>query len=364
MRNDLFNDQAFQNYSKINIENEQQIFYLDDDIKKIVATKLLPINDPKDRAKNLLKQIFKNRNVGIVYSNTANLTASDTFHSNQANCLSLTIMAYALAKEANLNMRFQEVDIPEFWVRNGQYNMLTGHVNLLLITDKFANSQVVYGRGQLQIDFDPYVLKKKFPSHFIDKKRVVAMYYVNKAAQAIVDKRYIESYAYSKAAIIEDPSFSNAWGNLGLLYRLNNLYNLAEQTYLHALKLDHENNTVLSNYAYLLKLNGNISQYESITTKLKNKRKHNPYYQALLADEANYRGDYLTAIKHYRKAIALDNSIHEFYFGLAKVYYHLKKLHKAKRALKQAIAHNRIPTTERLYIAKLNFLKAVKRNEP
>ncbi|MBL4908643.1 MAG: tetratricopeptide repeat protein [Alteromonadaceae bacterium] len=364
VREDLFNDQAFTTYIKTVIETEQQIFHLDDDIKRIVAERIIPVKDPQKRAKKLLRQIFKNRSIGIVYSSSANLVASEAFHNNTANCLSLTIMAYALAKEANLNMRFQQVDIPEYWVRNEQYNMLTGHVNLLLLTDKFANTQVIYGRGNLQIDFDPYVSKKTFPSHLIDKKRVVAMFYTNKGAQALVDNHYDIAYAYLKAAVVTDPSFSNGWGNLGLLYRLSNYKNLAEQTYLHALNLDAENNTVLSNYAYLLKMNGNFTQYENITRKLENKRKHNPYYQALLADEANYQGDYKAAIQYYKKAIKLNSNIHEFYFELAKIYYRLNALNKAKKAMRKAIALNHIPRTERQYVAKLNFLKTVNQTYP
>jgi Tfp pilus assembly protein PilF len=359
LREDLFNDPAFPYYMQTQIETVQQIFNLENDIKEIVATRIATVKNPKKRAKKLLNQIFKNRGGGIVYAGSANVIASDAFHNNAANCLSLTIMAYALAKEANLTMRFQQVDIPEYWVRNGRYNMLTGHVNLLLLTDKFIDKKVIYGDDHLQIDFDPYVSKKRFPSHFIDKKRVVAMYYTNKGAQAIVNKHYDTAYAYLKAAVTTDMSFSDGWGNLGLLYRLNNLLVLAEQTYLYALNLDTENNTVLGNYAYLLKLQGDFLQYKNITHKLKSKRKQNPYYHALLADEANYRGDYKLAIKYYKKAIALDKNSHEFYFALAKVYYRLNALNKAKKAMRRAIALNHQPRIKRQYVAKLDFLKAV-----
>jgi len=364
LREDLFNDLAFPHYTQTPIETEQQIFSLDDDIKRVVVDRILPVKDPQKRAKRLLRQIFKNRSIGIVYSSSANLVASDAFHNNTANCLSLTIMAYALAKEANLTMRFQQVDIPEFWVRNGSYNMLTGHINLLLLTGKFATKQVIYGGSNLQIDFDPYISKKIFPSHFIDKKRVVAMFYANKGAQAIVDKHYDTAYAYLKASVTTDSSFSNGWGNLGLLYRLNNLPVLAEQTYLYALNLDTENNTVLGNYAYLLKLKGDFTQYKNITHKLENKRKQNPYYHALLADEANYKGDYKLAIKYYKKAIALDQKNHEFYFALAKLYYRLNALNKAKKAMRKAIALNHQPRIKRQYVAKLNFLKAAQQAYP
>jgi tetratricopeptide (TPR) repeat protein len=356
----LLNDQLFVNFQETVIESEQNIFALTPDIKLMVSEKLMPVTDPQKRAVTLLRQIFKNRDIGLIYSSSADLVAADAFHNNTANCLSLTIMAYALAKEAKLNMRFQQVDIPEFWVRNGRYNMLTGHVNLLLIAGKPLGTSVVYGRGNLQIDFDPYVAKKTFPAHIIDKKRVTAMFYNNKAAQAIVDNNYDSAYAYIKASVIADPSYSSGWGALGLLYRLTGNFDLAEQTYQYSLTLDKDNLTVLSNYAILLKMNGDIEAYNQINANLARKRQHNPYYQALLADEANYQGDYLTAIKFYKKAIRLNENVHEFYFELAKIYYHLQYLDKAKWAIRKAIALNRIPRIEHQYVAKLNFLKAEK----
>jgi len=55
---------------------------------------------------------------------------------------------------------------------------------------------------------------------------------------------------------------------------------------------------------------------------------------------------------------------YEFYYQLAKVYYRLHAVNKAKKAMRKAIALNRIPSTERQYVAKLNFLKAVNHTNP
>ena len=65
---------------------------------------------------------------------------------------------------------------------------------------------------------------------------------------------------------------------------------------------------------------------------------------------------------HYKKAIKLNNKIHELYFGLAKVYYQMNRMPAAKQAIKQALRLNKTKHTERLYIAKLNFLNAEQLN--
>ena len=353
----LLNDDHFAS-DKL-VETPAQIFALDNNTQQFIRSKLLTVRDEKQRAAELLDLIFKNRDVTFAYQSSANLTASEAFQTNKANCLSLTIMAYSLAQAANLAVRFQEVNIPEFWVRNGQYSMLTGHVNLLLLPASEPGTTLVYGSKNLQIDFDPYIAKKQFSKKFIDKNTVIAMFYNNKGAQAVVDEQFHKAYAYFKAAVETKPDFSTGWSNLALLYRLNHLNTLAKKTYQYALKLNKNNLTALANYAILLNMNGERAQAKQINQLLHRKRQNNPYYQALLADEAFYREDYKQAIKFYRKAIDLNPKIHEFYFGLAKIYYKLALMNKAKRAMKKAIALNKIKSVKHQYVAKLNFLNAL-----
>ncbi len=352
----LLKDHFFTPYE--HIETPKQIFLLDKDIQQLIEDKLLSVRNNRQRAAKLLELIFKNRDVALAYQSSANLTASATFKANTANCLSLTIMAYALAKEAKLDIRFQQVNIPEFWVRSGRYNMLTGHVNLLLLTSTEPGRTLIYSSESIQIDFDPYISKKRFTKQFIDKSTVIAMFYNNKGAQAIVDSAYNKAYAYFKAAVEIKPDFSMGWSNLALLYRLNHLHELAKTTYQYALTLNKNNLTALANYAILLNMMGDVDKANEINKRLNYKRQSNPYYQALLADEAFYRGDYKQALAYYKKAITLNAKIHEFYFGLAKVYYKLAWYSKSKQAIKKAIALTPA-NIENQYLAKLNFLNSL-----
>jgi Flp pilus assembly protein TadD len=353
----LYLDEQFETAQTRPIETEEEVFALDDEMKLMVSEKLLSVRAPNKRAKRLLRHIFSKDNIDLAYQSAANLTASQAYHSQTANCMSLTIMAYALAKEAGLDVKFQNVKVPEYWVRNGQYNMLTGHVNLILTEAKVPNKTVVYGRELLQIDFDPDVYKKSFPKRVINKNTVLAMFYNNKGAHELINKNYALSYSYLKQATLVDPSFSSAWGNLGILYKLNNLNDYAEKSYKHAVKLDSNNLTALSNLSFLLDNNEDFEQAQKIEKILHDKRSRNPYYHALLADEAFFRGENTKALKHYKRAIRMDSKIHEFYFGIAKVYYALDQIKRAESAMNKALAYNRTTSIESQYIAKLNFLK-------
>lgn len=353
----LYLDNAFPNSLSANIETEEEIFALSDEMKEMVKTKLLTQKDHRKRANKLLKQLFLTNQIDISYNSQANLIAKDAYNSKQANCMSLTILAYALAKEAGLNVKFQDVQIPEYWVRNGQFNMLTGHVNLLLQRPVEDNRIVLLDRNILEIDFDPYVAKKRFPKREISKATVVSMFYNNKGAQAMVKGDYDLAYAYFKAATIKAPSFSASWGNLAILYRFTENFDVSIDAYRHAIAIDDENLTALSNFAVLLSKLGEEAMALEITNRIYEKRKHNPYFYALLADEELHKGNFESAISFYKKAIRLDQSEHEFYFGLARAYYLNNNSRSAEFALRKAITLNKVKSIDDRYIAKLAVLK-------
>ncbi|WP_286232442.1 tetratricopeptide repeat protein [Thalassotalea sediminis] len=353
----LLNDQVFPDYQLYRIETIEEVFALDQEMKDFVRNKLITEKYYLRRASKLLKHIFSKEDIDLAYQNNANLTAAQAYHSKTANCMSLTIMAYALATEAGLNVKFQSVKVPEYWIRNGEHNMLTGHVNLSVTEDRDPHMLVVYGKEIMAIDFDPSVYRSRFPKKTISKQDMLAIFYNNKGADALVERNYDKAYAYFKSAIKANPTFSSSWGNLGILYRFNKHYNLAEKSYNVAISLDKDNLTAYKNLTYVLRRQGDLEAVERINNMLNEKRHKNPYYQAMLADEALFRGEYLLAKRLFNKAIRLKKSGHEFYYGLAKVYYALGEAAKAEKAIKKAISFNQFPSTESQYVAKLNFIR-------
>ena len=352
----LYLDNDFFLNTSLDIESEEDIFFIDDEMRLSVQQLLAKNQGIIEKTKALLTSIFEKDGIALTYEGNANLTAKETFHTKQANCLSLTILAYVLAKEIGLSAYFQKVDIPEYWIRNGEFNMLTGHVNLKVSSKHFASQTIVYGDNDLQIDFDPAMARNNFPKKVISKKDIIAMFYNNKGAEALVKQQYSVAYQYLKAATMADSKMSRAWGNLGVLYRLTGHLVEAEQIYRFALKLDNNNLTVYTNLSLLLSMQGKEDEAQTIENKIFNLRSHNPYYFALLADEAFYKHNYRKAIKYYKRAIRLNNTIHEFYFGLAKVYYKNRQLPEAKRAIKKALQLNSLEPMQQEYLAKLNFL--------
>jgi Flp pilus assembly protein TadD len=356
-QSNLYLDNQFHSENIIAIESMEEVFSLDDEMRGMVKAKLINNLTANQKARVLLEHLFNEENISLNYEGNANVTAVEAYHSKTANCMSLTIMAYALAAEAGMNVSFQKVEVPEYWVRNGQYSMLTGHVNLLVKDTNEVNQRIVWGQRVTHIDFDPFVAKKRFPSHTIEKHTLLAMFYNNKGAEALVNNEPIVAYRYLKAATKTDPMFASAWGNLGILYKLSNHYDMAENAYRRAVNLEGNNLTSLGNLALLLNKQGRVNEAQPMVDFIHKLRIKNPYYHALLGNEAFIELKYEQALKHYKKAISIDDEQHEFYFGLAKVYYKQDKLSLSKRAITKAVALTNTKETQRQYIAKLNFLR-------
>ena len=113
----------------------------------------------------------------------------------------------------------------------------------------------------------------------------------------------------------------------------------------------------MSNMSIILNEQGKLEQVKRIKKILHKKRYQNPYYHALLADEAFYRGNNTQALSHYRRAIMLAHNVHEFHFGMAKVYYTMKDHKRAEKALKKAINYNKNKVIDNRYIAKMSIIK-------
>lgn len=354
--NELYSDKAYPTADTFVIETEDELFALDDEMRNMVKHVLRTERDEEKKARLLLAYIFSSNHISMSYDGGANLTAIDTFHGSKANCMSLTIMAYALANEAGMKLKFQDIQVPEYWVRKGSHQLLMGHVNLLINKPASRLRNPVWSKEILQIDFDPGAAKDHFPRKVVSKNTIIAMFYNNKGAEALVRGEYDMAYAYLKSATQIAPLYHSAWGNLGVLYKINKQYNLAINTYKHALSLSPEDLNALENLALVFNELDRENEAKIINNKLHVKRLNNPHYHALLANEASYKSEYSSAISHLKKAIRLESKFHEFYFDLAKLYVKTQQLDLAKSSMKKALKLNKNIHTERKYNRKLNFL--------
>jgi tetratricopeptide (TPR) repeat protein len=351
----LFYDQGFSGFSQISIESEQQVFYLDDAAKAFIASTIHAKDTKIDQMRALIKAIFDRSELNLLYQGDANTSANDTFHAQAANCLSLSIMTYALASEAGFDVDFQEIMIPEYWTRRAGFSLLNGHINIKIMSPVQPNVFELY-RQSYQVDFDPQSTRREFPQKIVSKQDVLSMFYNNKGADAVLQKDYVQAYAYFREALVVKPNFDSAWINLGILYRLSEYYPQAEKTYQHALTIKPESLTALENLAYLYTFTGRNEEALKILAKVESQRNSNPYYHVNLGEQEMEQQHWVQALAHFRKALALDRGKHEVYFGLARIYFEIGELQKSKRYFKRAKNSAQNKYDEDRYQSKLELL--------
>lgn len=340
------------------IETEQQIFALPDAVYHDMLRMVRPLNSSREKADALLNYIFFTKGKRISYDNNATLTATETLARQQANCLSLTVLAYSLAKVAEMNVIFQDVRIPEYWTHVQGVSLLSGHVNLRLTGANIQTMRgpLIYEQFSYVIDFDLETNKSHFPVRALTKPQIVAMFYNNKAAQSMIAKDYDRAYAYLKAAVLIDPNSSESWNNVAVLYRTIERFDLAEDAYQLALRLDPDSINAKSNLALLYLLTGENEKAEALQRVVHSKRLENPYYHIMLGNEAMQLNDNQQAIKHFRDSLKLSDKASEAMAGLAKAYYQLGEAETARHYLLQAKKYAPSAQERGRYQSKLNFL--------
>lgn len=341
-------------------ESMQQIFTLPQHTKRELIKVVGKENVAEQKAKAVLSYILSFADDGLLYDNASTRTAAETLNHGSANCLSLSILAYSMAKEVGMDAVFQDVQIPEYWTSDMNQSWLNGHVNLRLRQSKLSNNIGISLLGRdIVVDFDPYTLKNRFAEHEISAKRVTAMFYNNKAALAFSQGNYAQAYRYYQAAAEIDAKFAVTWSNLAILYRIHGDYDLAERSYHYSLSLDPTSTNTLSNLAFLYRQTGEQAKAKQLEQRVLAERRNNPYYYLMLGNEAFKREQLQQAISQYKNSLQLDRKIHEAYFGLAKTYYLLKNTGRASYYMEKALRSATTEQDQHRYEHKLAVLNQI-----
>lgn len=349
-------DAEFPTSTEVKIESAEDIFAIDEEMIAFVeeSTRGNITNQAKITA--LANAIFDRNALSVVYSESANTTARETFKRGAANCLSLTIMTYSMAEHLGMRSAFQDVAIPEFWTRREGNTLINRHINLA-VKEHIINRQLLTS-PPIVVDFDPQQGMRQFTSNELNKSEIVSLFYANKGADYIINGNPGFAYAYLKAAVLEDPNNEGAWSNLGVLFSQQGRLEKAEEFYAMALFVKPDFASAYENLAFLYERQGKPSKSTQLLKRLHKQRQKNPYYHKVLGDIAAESLDYTNAIEHYKRAILLNHKPHEFHFSLAKIYFAQGDIENAQRYLKNAKKRASTKDLGERYASKLSSLIA------
>ena len=351
--NQYLRDDLFPNHHTLKLETMDEVFALSEEMKNFVNGHVLRKDTSVEQIRTLAKGIFDHADLSMVYQNDANTIASETFANGAANCLSLTIMTYALAQYADFGVSFQQVDVPELWVRRDGTSMLNRHINLKLF-QKRGGTVIVVTKKDFTVDFNQVSGSKYFPKRVITKQRVMAMFYNNKGVDHLIDNDFEQAYAYFKKGMQYDPTLVDNYTNLGVLYRKLGYLQDAEKNYNFALKISPDDGTTLENLASLYRKTDRLHEADKIERDLRDKRRSNPYYHYLLGQQAFERNELADARGHFRRAITLYDKNHEFHFAMATTLYLLGEKEASQKYMSLAHRYSESKSDELRYQYKLD----------
>lgn len=308
------------------------ILALNDEMRDYVASKVKGNPQARSRLKKLIRGMIEDGLLTLDYDPNLTYTAIETFQNRQGNCLSFSILFASLAREANLDVTFQMVDIPPSFRADGEIILLNNHINVLV---KGIRSDVNFSRDYV-VDFNAAEYNGNYDTRKVTDNYAIALYYSNVAVESMQSGNSKNAFRYLKKGIETDPAIAGLWVNLGALYSRHEHYNMAVQAYQQALSIQPSNKSALVNLANTLHYLGHEEESEYYLKKVAYYRDHNPYYHYFQAQTAYQQNELEDALAYLAEAIRLKRDEHQFYFLRGLVHFQMKAYDLAAKDFRKA----------------------------
>lgn len=331
--NDLLSGQVlFGEVVDISDISSDGIFALNDEMRDYVASRTGGNLSARSRLKDLIQGMIDDGLLTLDYDPNLTYTAIETFENRQGNCLSFSILFAALAREANLNVTFQIVDIPPSYRSDGELILLNNHINVL-VND--VRSDVNFTRDYV-VDFNIAEYNGNYDTRKVTDNYATSLYFSNLAVESMQAGNLKSAFRFLKKGIETDPEIAGLWVNLGALYSRHEYYDMAEQAYHQALSVQPSNRSALVNLVSTLNHLGRKEESAYYLEKVAYYRDRNPYYHYFLAKTAYQQDRPEDALADLAKAIKLKKNEHQFYFLRALTHQKMKAYDLAARDYKKA----------------------------
>ena len=261
--------------------------------------------------------------LGLSYDPGITFNATETFYERKGNCLSLSSLFIALAREANLNAYYNEVTIPPSWDMVSDNSM---------VFYKHINVVVDFGEdGQEIVDLSVDNYEYHYPQHRLSEQEAAAQHYNNRGAEFLNQGNNDEAMRYFRRALYLDPQAGHIWGNLGTLLRRFGRQQDAETAYRQALTLNINDQVAISNLSRLYQEQGNTEKARELEKIADDFRKKNPFWHYTRAKAEYENGEYSNALQAIRQAIVLRKDEYRFYRFASLIYFRQGKTELAAK---------------------------------
>jgi Tfp pilus assembly protein PilF len=313
--------------------SRDELFRLDPQLLKELQDPALQRLSAPRRLDHLLALLYGRELRAFPYAPGHSTRATETWQQRRGDCLSLTVLAYAMARALNMRAQMQEVAVPALFDRRGSVDFLSQHVNVLL-----PRSGPLRGTGSrleaddMIIDFEPQTGSNRIGQALTDQD-ILARFYNNMGAEQIALDHPGPAYAWFKAAMLTQPRYPASYANLALLYRRAGLVADAETLLRRAVALDDEDNVALLALQQLMQEQGRTAEAQSYARLLQSRRDGDPYHWIALGLKRLQEGQFRDSIRALEQAQRMTHGFSEVHRFLALAYWRAGDSERAREQL-------------------------------
>ena len=353
---DLFADGAFEPPAHFTAASE--VFAMSPAMKRYLDVEIASQIRSQGRLRGLVEALHSKAQLRLEFDTDTTRTAAEAFDARAGNCLSLVVMAAALAKELDLPIQYQALVGMETWSRAGGLSLMNGHVNITV--DKRLVDRVIGSETDraYQLDFGMLPAGRGAAMRPVSEATLLAMFMNNRAAEALVRGELADAYAYAREAVRQDPSYATGYNTLAVVYQRRGLVEYAERAFRQALQREDDDRVAMMNLARLLDTQGRSAEAAPLHQHLARLEANAPFLHFDLGRAAAQAGDFRTARDEILREMRRDPDYHEFHFWLAVALYGLGDAAQAREHLKIAMNNSTTRREQSIYAAKLDRLRA------
>jgi tetratricopeptide (TPR) repeat protein len=331
---------------------EEDLFGLTDEMRTYAEQ--IAHDTGGDVAANLHSAFFKpvsQGGRGFVYDPYASGTAAKGFTTRRVNCLTYTLLYVEMARYLGLKAEYNEVMIPPTWgMRSDNTYVFMRHVNarvygktkgfLLGNNINYADTGMFTTTDTI-IDLEMRRYRPYFKQKTINNREIAAQYYSNMGLDLIAERKEQIAFFYLRKALLMKDNLSYIWSNFASLYFRLGYFKEAEVIFLHGLRINPRDFTIMHNLAGLYAQTGQMELSHFYQQRVQGHRDNNPYYIYNLARDAVDVQDYQKAARLIDTAIAKEKEEIIFYQLAITIYDELKIEKKANKMRDKAFELSR-----------------------
>ncbi len=288
---------------------EQNPLAMSPQMRKFVAEEVGSSSFPHRRFRRLMNKLEKQGFFANPYDQSATFSAAQTFESKKGNCIAYTNLFIALAREANLDARYQKVHVPPKWEMSSGLLLRVNHINVYVGGVRLPAAT----SDEINVDFNSVRPADDSRKEIISDAHAASMFYANLAIDHMREADYERAFAYLKRAALTSGRNPDVWTNLGALYSTLGHEDFAEQAYRVARRIDDKDQAAIAGLAKVLRKQGRTGEAEALAALVISYQRVNPYYHYAIAEQAYSEGAFDQALIAINRAIKLKRRNPQFY---------------------------------------------------